>query len=55
MHTSYAKAEAILRVLRDEAPALPLAPPFRPDDNDRALLSRHISNLCAATCETEQG
>ena len=39
-NASYAKAAAILHVLRDEAPSLPLAPPFRPDDNDRAVLSR---------------
>ena len=53
-NASYAKAEAILRVLRDEAPSMPLAPPFRPDDNDRALLSKHISNLCVATCDSRQ-
>ena len=41
-NASYAKAAAILRVLRDEAPSLPLAPPFRPDDNDRAVLSRLV-------------
>lgn len=44
-NASYARAAAILSVLRDEGPSLPLAPSFRPDDNDLRLLSRYITSL----------